>query len=128
HERRVPWARYVPPDALTRADDMVLTPSLAHALTAVPRLVASGDARTIVVRGPLHNGRRTLLGALARATGRGMLDVAGVDRADAHLDEDRWRQLALLATGMQAMPVLACDPAPGERIELHRPGWFEGPI
>src|SRR5262249_15535557 len=44
HERPVPWARYVPPDALTRADDMVLTPSLAHALTAVPRLVASGDA------------------------------------------------------------------------------------
>jgi hypothetical protein len=128
HERPAPWARYVPPDALTPADDLVLAAPLRHALSSVPRLVESGEAQTIVVRGPLHNGRRSLLGALARATGRGLLTVTGVERADARLDEDRWRQVALLATGMHALPVLACDPAPGERIALHRPEWFEGPI
>jgi hypothetical protein len=106
----------------------ILPASLAGVLTSLPRLIAAGDARTIVVRGPLHNGRRTLLGAIARASGRGILDVAGLERPETRGDEDRWRQVALLATAMQAMPVLACEPGPGERTEIHRPDWFHGPI
>jgi hypothetical protein len=128
HERPAAWLRYVPPDALPAATEPILPPSLARALTNVPRLMAAGDVQTIVVRGPLHNGRRTLLGAIARASGRGLLEVTPLDRPDAQAHDDRWRQVALLATAMQAMPVLACDPGPGERVELHRPGWFTGPI
>jgi hypothetical protein len=128
HERPAAWLRYVPSEGLVPADALVLAPQLAAALTSLPRVIASGEARTMIVRGPLHNGRRTLLGAIARATGRGMLEVTGPDRADGRPDEDRWRHVALLATGLHAMPVLTCDPAPGERIELHRPAWFEEPI
>jgi ATPase family protein associated with various cellular activities (AAA) len=101
---------------------------LADTLTAVPRLIAAGDVRTIVVRGPHHNGRRTILGAVARASGRGVLDVSALDRADSRIDHNRWREVALLATAMRAMPVLACEPGPGECVEIQRPDWFDGPI
>ena len=109
HERPLPWLRYLPPSALPGPNDTILSAPLGAALSAVPRLIASGAARTIVVRGPLHNGRRTLLGAIARASGRGVLEMAAADR----LDDERWRLVVLLATAMQAMPVLACEPGPG---------------
>jgi len=121
-ERPAPWLRYLPPAALPATADLILSAPNAGQLSASARLVASGQVGTVIVRGPQHNGRRTALRAIARASGFGVLDVAG------RLDDDRWRQLALLATAMQAMPVVAWEAAPGERIELQRPEWFAGPI
>jgi hypothetical protein len=129
HARPLPWLRYQPPSVLPEWDDLILPAGLAERLTAVPRLVAAGDAQTIVLRGPLHNGRRTLLAAIARVLGRGILEITGADRGDrAAFDDDRWQQVALLATAMHAMPIVACEPGPGERVEIPRASWFDGPI
>ena len=121
-ERPAPWLRYLPPSALHEMAELILAAPVAGQLAASAQLVASGQVGTVIVRGPEHNGRRTALRAIARASGLGVLDVAG------RLDDDRWRQLALLATATQAMPVFAWEAGPGERIEVQRPDWFAGPI
>jgi hypothetical protein len=128
HQKPESWLRYAPPDQLPAWNDLILDRSCAQTLTSVPRLIAAGEARTIVLRGPQHNGRRTVLSAIARAAGRGILDASAVNRPDNRIDEERWRHVALLATAMHAMPVLTCEVAPGERLQIPRPEWFDGPV
>jgi hypothetical protein len=78
----------------------------------------------VVVRGPRHNGRRTALGALAGALGRGCLLVDGVrDAAD-----DRWRLIGPLATALHALPAIVLDLGPGETADLPPLPGYSGPL
>jgi hypothetical protein len=116
HERPAPWLRYREPAVLTPLDDLVVAPSVRATLDRLPSLVAAGDVQAVVVRGPRHNGRHLMLGALARALGRGVLEATDVLKPD----EDRWRETTLLARALDALPVVMFEPGPGERIELPR--------
>ena len=42
--------------------------------------------------------------------------------------DDRWRQAGLLATALNALPVVVCDLGPGETAEIPRAGGYNGPI
>jgi hypothetical protein len=107
-------AIFRPPDALMPLSDFIMAPPDRAPISVLPRLLERDDARVIIVRGPQHNGRRTALGAIARALGRGVLVLRGADK----LDDQRWRETALLAVLRNAMPVVAFDLGPGETIEL----------
>ncbi|HTP09195.1 MAG TPA: ATP-binding protein, partial [Anaerolineae bacterium] len=109
-----PWAHYRAPDRLMALDDLILPASLIDTLQTLPELLASGEVQAVIVRGPRHNGRHTLLGALARTLGRGLLEI---DQAR-QLDEDRWHLIGPLATLLHAVPVLAYELAPGESTEV----------
>jgi hypothetical protein len=67
----------------------------------------------VILRGPRHNGRRTLAGAIARALGQGMLEVSEPDARDG-----RWSAASTLACLLNAVVVVAGDPAPSESFEL----------
>ena len=123
-EHPAPWARYRPPSDLTALDDLVLADALRGTLTSLPALLRRGNARAVIVRGPQHNGRRTVLGAIARALGLGTLDVDRFPKPD----DERWRQTALLATVLRAMPLIRCDPGPGETADIPRATSYAGPI
>jgi ATPase family associated with various cellular activities (AAA) len=110
----VKWALYHEPEALLSLRDLILPQETRTTLEALPGLIESGEARVIVVRGPLHNGRRTALGAVARATGRGLLEVSSVEK----VDDDRWRQAATLGLLRHALPVAGFDLTPGETLPL----------
>ena len=119
-ERPAPWAHYRPPSSLTAFDDLIVPESLRAALAQLPALLHSGDARAVIIRGPQHNGRRTVLGAIARGIGRGMLEIDDVMR-------NRRRSLAtggVLATALNALPVAACDLGPGGTAEFPRAGGY----
>jgi hypothetical protein len=113
-ETLAPWARYRPPESLTALADLVVAEEARSSLGTVAALLSTGEVRTLVVRGPRHNGRRTLLGAVARALGRGVVEVSGL----AGPGDERWRLLGPLATALDALPVVALDPAPGETVEV----------
>ncbi|HEX8501942.1 MAG TPA: ATP-binding protein [Pyrinomonadaceae bacterium] len=119
HERLAPWARYRPPEELVPAEELIIPAMLREQLGVVPALLAAGEVRTLVVRGPRHNGRRTLLGSVARRLGLGVIEAEGLQRAD----DERWRLLAPLATMLNAMPVVVLEVAPGEAAEVPE---FEG--
>ncbi|HEX6186420.1 MAG TPA: ATP-binding protein [Pyrinomonadaceae bacterium] len=114
HERLAPWARYRTPEELLTADELIVPASLREQLGVIPALLTTGEVRTLVVRGPRHNGRRTLLGAVARRLGLGVIEAEGLQKAD----DERWRLLAPLATMLNAMPLVVLEVAPGEAAEI----------
>jgi hypothetical protein len=125
HERPAAWARFVAPEGLTGAGDLIVSEALRRQVGVLPALLASGEAEAVVVRGPQRNGRRTLAGALALALGRGVLEVAGPARGE---EDERWRVAGPLATLLDAVPVVTYDLAPGETAEVPRPEGYRGPV
>ncbi|HEY3301925.1 MAG TPA: ATP-binding protein [Candidatus Binatia bacterium] len=113
-EEITPWAHYRPPEQLATHDELILPDALRQSLTTVSALLASGDARALVIRGPQHNGRRTVAGAVARGLGLGMLEINGLGKGD----DGRWRLIRPLAALLHALPVVVLDLAPGETAEL----------
>ena len=118
------WARYRPPAALLDTAALILPDRVKAQVSELPPLLRSGETRALVLRGPRHNGRHTVLGAVARTLGRGVLEIAGMAKGD----DDRWRHAGLLAVGLNALPVLEFDLAPGETIDLPTLGAYDGPL
>jgi hypothetical protein len=120
-ERLAPWARYYTPATLNTLDALIIPPELRAQLGVIPTLLATGEAQALIVRGPHHNGRRTLLGAVARTLGRGLLELSPPDKTSETAPNpanERWRLAGTLATLLHALPVVVCDIPPGETIDL----------
>jgi len=113
------WCQVHPPESLLPLADLLLPLGLRQAVAALPTLLASGEAQTVVIRGAQGDGRRTLLGALARQMDRGLLVITGCPPPgeEANL-EARWALVTPLAILLAALPVIVFDLAPGERAEL----------
>ncbi|WP_437576628.1 ATP-binding protein [Sorangium sp. So ce887] len=123
-EAPAPQLRYRALDTLPPLRALILPDTLSELMARVPSLLASGDARALVVRGPRRNGRRTVLAAVARSLGLGLLDVSGLGRAD----DERWRAVGPLATLLHALPMITLDPGPGETVEIPALAGYEGPL
>jgi hypothetical protein len=107
------WAQFVRPEALPDFESLVLPDRLVTDCARLQRALAAGTVKTVILRGPRHNGRRTLAGAIARALGQGMLEVSEPDARDG-----RWSAASTLACLLNAVVVVAGDPAPSESFEL----------
>jgi hypothetical protein len=110
----LPWARHRPADSLRVLEVLILPPKVRAAVAALPILIEGGETRAVIVRGARHNGRHTLLGALARSMGRGVLEVSGTEK----MDQARWRDLAAVALLRHALPIAVIDLGPGETLAL----------
>ncbi len=119
-----PWARYHSPDRLGALSDVIVPATVAAQLKTLPTLLQAGQVQTVIVRGPQHNGRHTLLGAVARELQRGVIEI---DQAR-NLTSDQWSLLNTLAVLLHAMPVAAYDLAPGESVEVRGPIGLETPL
>lgn len=124
HRHPIPWAQFVGPSDLPNLDALVLPESIHRTATELIRLLESREVSTVIVRGPRQNGRRTLIGALARAAGRGMFLLSNLTKPD----EERWRQVGLLATALHALPVVVCELGPGDTFDLPRVPAYDGPM
>ena len=118
------WLRHREPSELPALDALVLPPAARDTLARVPPLLQAGEARTLIVRGPHHGGRRTVAGAVARALGRGLLEVVELGGES----EARGRVAATLATLLHAVPALVVDPGPGETVTLPALPGADGPL
>jgi hypothetical protein len=118
------WAHYRAPDQLLEQEALLVPDALRQRLTMIPMLLASGESQALIVRGPQHNGRRTMIGSIARALERGLLTINGLSRAD----DERWRLIGPLATLLHAMPIVVLDLAPGETADLPALHGYTGPL
>jgi hypothetical protein len=109
---------------LPNLDRLVLPQAVKLAVGAIPSVLRSGDAKALIVRGPRHNGRRTIARAVAAALGRGTLEL----QVPVRPDDDRWSAAGALATLLHAMPVVALDLGLGETCELPSLKGYDGPI
>jgi hypothetical protein len=108
------WAEYRRTDASRRLDTLALPDRLRVECERLARILDRGAAPAVVLRGPRHNGRRTLAGAIASAIGKGILEVSGLDGAR----DPRWRTAASLACLLDASLLVAAEPGPSESFEL----------
>jgi hypothetical protein len=117
--RRVSLIRHAELPSLA---SLPLLPDVANQVAGIITLVAGGELSAVVVRGIQNNGRRQILGALAKALDQNLLIIEGPPPA-----QDRfWLELGPLATALCALPVLVYDVSPGEVVELPRPVCYEG--
>jgi len=120
----VAWLRHVPQADLLPLEHYVAHPSVAELCRRLPDLCAVEPSQTLIVRGPRHNGRKTLLGGIARALGRDMLVADGGILAD----EAAWPQLGALAVTLNALPVVEVVLLPGENRTLPSLALSAGPL
>ena len=102
--------------------DLVLSPSVAAAGGA--DLLRQEAVDVLLVRGPLHNGRRTLGQALARKSGHGVIEyeLAGLTGEAAIL------RCRAMAAALHAVPLLRAEPGLGEAVTLDPALWRHGPV
>ena len=117
-----PWARYRAPQALPNLDDLIIADELRGSLVRLTKVLAAGEMRTVVLRGPRHNGRRTVFGAIAARLGLGVLEV------QAPIDAERWKLVGPLATLLHALPIVVLDLGPGETAQLPDLPGYAGPL
>jgi hypothetical protein len=123
-----PFAKPAPGLVLQHANDfpsldsLILPDALQSQIMHVPELLGSGQITALAIRGMNGSGRRTLLGAVACAVGRDVLLWEEGKPGD-----DTWRLLGPLATLSGAMPILRCDPGPGETLDLPTLPSYYGP-
>lgn len=104
------WLTHTPLEALPSLETYVAPAGAEAQCARLPSLLRTHGEHVVVVRGPAHNGRRTLLGCVARALGRSLL-VADASALD---DESRWRLFGVLAVLLDALPVVHAELALGE--------------
>jgi hypothetical protein len=121
--RLAEWVRHRPERELTPLAELIHPEPLLRDLRRAPAVLRAGAARAVIVRGPEAGGRRTALGAIARAAGWGMLEVQGLAR-----DDPRGRPLGALATLLGALPVIVLDVAPGATVDVPTPDGWAGPL
>jgi len=123
-EAIAPWLRHRALAQLERDEPLILPAALEETLGRIPALLSSGEAGALVVRGPRHNGRRTVLRSVATALGRGVLEVEGLNKPD----DERWRMVGPLAALLHALPVIVLEPGAGETVELPNLAGNDGPV
>lgn len=125
HEVPAPGLRYRQLEELTPLDELILPDEMDQRLRLIPAVLTSRKAQALIVRGAQGNGRRTVLGAIARELGCGLLqvEVGGPLKAG----DDRWRLIGPLATSLNAFPVIVFDLAPQETAEVPRLTAYNGP-
>jgi len=118
------WLRYVPASESQDLDRIVISETLQKWLEEVPVALASSSVRTVIIRGPQRNGRRTAIRGIANALLLGVLEVTGLSKTD----DERWKTLGPLATALHAMPMVVLELSPGETAMLPSVTAYEGPM
>jgi hypothetical protein len=117
------WLRHRPASQQIPLAQLVLPAVVRAGVERLPTLMAAGEVGGVLVRGPRHNGRRTLVAALAAAAGYGTLEIRGLDKPE----DERWRLVGPLATLLGAVPVVVADLAPGETLRVPALHGYRGP-
>lgn len=120
----IPGLTHLDVARLPSLDALVLPAAAKHEIAGVPGLLGAGTAGALILRGPRHNGRRTIARAVAAAMDRGVLELRGPLRAD----DERWAMLGALAILLRALPVICLDLGLGETCELPALRAYDGPV
>lgn len=115
-----PGFQYRPASAAALIGELVLPAKLAREAAGMAGLLAAGELDLLLLRGPAHNGRRTLASAIAREAGLDVLETSLARMQNA----DTARAVCPLSAALGALPLLVADAMPGERLALPE-GWWE---
>ncbi len=110
----LPWLQHIPPGGLTQPADYLAPLAAQPSCVSLSALLAGPSAPVLLLRGPAHNGRKTLAATLAHILGKSLL----IARDAVYEDETRWRLFGVLAVIANAIPLIEQELAPGESRKL----------
>jgi hypothetical protein len=119
-----PWCRFRALAELPEMGSLLLPAAFHEKLAQVPPLLQQGTAAALVIRGIAGSERGMMLGAVARALGRNLVEVA---RPQA-VDDKSWRQLGPLCAMSRSLPLLRYALGPGETAEIGLLPGYDGPL
>lgn len=108
------WLKFTAPAELVTAEKLILSDNLKREIAVLPELFERGTIQTVIVRGAHRNSRKTILGALAKSVGLGLLEVKNTEIKR----DERWKTINTLAVLLRAMPVFSLEAAPSETVEF----------
>jgi hypothetical protein len=108
---------HVPADEPPEIDELILAPEFAERARRAAGALRDVTAGTLIVRGRPDSGRRTIVRAIAKAVGRGTLE----------LEPDGHASAGALATALHALPVDVLDLTAGETAPLLALTAYDGP-
>jgi hypothetical protein len=103
--------------------ELIVPSALHQQINRLPELLATGRISGLALRGMTGSGRRSVVGALARALGRNLL----LCEVDLHKAEER-RLIGPLALLSGAIPLLRCNPGSGESLDIPELAGYHGPV
>lgn len=106
--------------ALPSLADLILPEHVRVQVEALPAAMRAGKVRTVVLRGSRGSERLAVAGALARSLGLGLqeAEASGVQQA----------RLGPICAMTRSMPVIRCEPGPGETVTLPDLPGYSGPV
>ena len=113
--------RLRPREEFPSLDDLALSADVTGLVARLPHLVTE-DLTAIVVRGMSRSGRTTVLGSVAALAGDDVLVYDG-DTAD-----PAWQLFGALASIADVLPVVVCEPGPGDTVKLPALPGLHGPL
>ena len=120
-----PWCGYYPPSDFPEFEYLKFNADFRMKLENVPKLFKDGLADAFILRGMQGEPRLSVMGSVARSMNLGIIVISDVS----HMAAGNWKILGPLCIMMRAIPVIICDPGPGETIEVPRiKGTFPGII
>lgn len=105
---------FQPAETAQSLEALLIPDEARAALDRALPLLASGGVQALLVRGVPFNGRRTVIAAVARALGLGVLDLPVPGSGG----EARWRRAGTVATLLGAMPRLLAAPTQGAAVQI----------
>jgi hypothetical protein len=130
HEFPAGW-RLLSPDSFPQIKDLIVDSSLLDRLQRVPLLLEEGKIRALVIKGMPGSDQLHLIGAVARALGRGLVVREGSAQKpgdSAAADRTSKSMLGPLCIMGRYIPVFTYDIAPGETAEVPPMPGYAGPI
>lgn len=121
--------RLLPLESFPRVEDLLIDQQLVGRLGGIPALIEEGRVRTLVIKGMPGSDQLEVLGAVARATGRGLAVARGAaERPGESSDGVSHKLLGPVCIMGRYLPVLAYDLAPGETAEVPPLPGYDGPM
>ncbi len=114
--------RYHALQLLEPLSDLLIDEKLRDQLSELSSLACSSRIRTIIVRGMPGTDRLGAIGAIARALGRGVIEIK---YSAAHGNDERWRSIGPLCTLSHCIPVFSVEAGPGGNIRTAFPGGIQ---
>ena len=124
------FARLRAREKLPALADLTLPDDFAGKLAKVPALLQGGRARVLILRSAPGGEASEVAAAIARALGRGLIEMDGdrLKEGAGERDGEPARLLGPLAALSHALPCLSFDLGPGETAEVPPLIGYDGPL
>lgn len=119
-----PWIAYYSRNSFPEVNELILTANTYDQLHKLPEVLDSGMVRVVVLRGMEGSERLDIMGAVAKASGKNVIAVSGIDSNQL----PQWGLVGALCAATNSMLVITCNMGPGETAEIQSLGAYKGPL